>query len=192
MLGWLAFPLTFLLLRGLTSKGYILSRALALLLISYFGWIVASLNILPNTTGTVWLGVGLLLIASGVAFVRYRTEIIAYVRENLAFIGIMEASALFLYILAILIRLGNPDVWDVIWGGEKPMDMSYFNAVLKSTTFPPYDPWFAGGYINYYYYGFVYVGALTKLLRYRPRCCLQPDSADVVQLHRHGRVQHRL
>ncbi|MFZ0547075.1 MAG: DUF2298 domain-containing protein, partial [Candidatus Promineifilaceae bacterium] len=34
----------------------------------------------------------------------------------------------------------------------------------KSTVFPPYDPWFAGGYINYYYYGFVYVGSLTKLL----------------------------
>jgi YYY domain-containing protein len=36
--------------------------------------------------------------------------------------------------------------------------------VLKSTTFPPYDPWFAGGYINYYYYGFVYVGVLVKWL----------------------------
>ncbi|MEZ4517704.1 MAG: DUF2298 domain-containing protein [Chloroflexota bacterium] len=64
----------------------------------------------------------------------------------------------------VAIRLGNPDVWDVIWGGEKPMDLTYFTAVMKSTTFPPYDPWLAGGYINYYYYGFVFVGALAKLL----------------------------
>ena len=39
-------------------------------------------------------------------------------------------------LLGIVIRLGNPDVWDVIWGGEKPMDLSYFNAVLKAPHFP--------------------------------------------------------
>jgi YYY domain-containing protein len=76
----------------------------------------------------------------------------------------VELFGVALYLLAIFIRLGNPDVWDIIYGGEKPMDLSYFTAVLKSTTFPPYDPWYAGGYINYYYYGFVYVGAITKLL----------------------------
>lgn len=43
------------------------------------------------------------------------------------------------------------------------MDFTYLLAVVKSTTFPPFDPWYAGGFINYYYFGFVVVGSLIKL-----------------------------
>ena len=168
VLGWVNFPLTWFLFRGLPSRGYLFSRIFVLLLIAYFGWILASLEILPHTRGTLLLGLALLLVANGAVFLWRRSEIVTFVRQNLSFIGIAELTALLLYVILILIRLGNPDVWDVIWGGEKPMDLTYFTAVMKSTTFPPYDPWLAGGYINYYYWGFVYVGALTKLLAIVP------------------------
>ncbi|MCA9975459.1 MAG: glycosyltransferase family 39 protein, partial [Anaerolineales bacterium] len=163
-LGWLAFPILFVVLRGLPDRGYALARIFALLFVSYFGWILASYDVLPNTRGTLLLGTAVMGILSLILFLRHRHDIAAWVSANLAYIGIAEAVGIGLYLLMIGIRLGNPDVWDVIWGGEKPMDLSYFTAVLKSTTFPPYDPWYAGGYINYYYYGFVYVGSITKLL----------------------------
>ena len=163
-LGWLAFPLTFGVLRGLPDRGYPLARILGLLVVSYFGWIMASLNWLPFTRGTLLWGTAVLALLSIYFLVRHRAELVAFVRRNLAYIGLVEGLALLLYLLMIGIRLGNPDVWDVIWGGEKPMDLSYYTAVLKSTSFPSYDPWFAGGYINYYYYGFVYVGVLALLL----------------------------
>lgn len=163
-LGWIFFPIAYTVFRGLPTRGYALSRILSLLLLSYFGWILASLDILPNTRGVLFLGLLLFLILSLWLFVRQAEAITKFVRSHLSYIATVEIVAVALFGISLLIRLGNPDVWDVIWGGEKPMDLSYFNAVLKSTTFPPYDPWYAGGYINYYYYGFVYVGSLTKLL----------------------------
>jgi YYY domain-containing protein len=85
-------------------------------------------------------------------------------RSKRRYFLLIEIVFLSFFLIDLFIRLGNPDLWHPSKGGERPMDFSYFNAVLKSTTFPPYDPWFAGGYINYYYYGFVLVATPVKLL----------------------------
>ena len=43
------------------------------------------------------------------------------------------------------------------------MEFAYLNATLRSAHFPPYDPWYADGYINYYYYGLYLVAFCLKL-----------------------------
>ena len=168
LLGWLFFPITFIVFRGLPDRGYPLARILSLLLISYITWLLASLKILSHSRSTIILVILVMLAACLAIAISQKRELLGFVRKNLRLIGLIEILGIGLFLLFILIRLGNPDVWDVIWGGEKPMDLSYLNAVLKSTYFPPYDPWFSGGYINYYYYGFVYVGSLIKLLQIVP------------------------
>ncbi|MGH2536605.1 MAG: DUF2298 domain-containing protein [Candidatus Promineifilaceae bacterium] len=167
-LGWLAFPLAFVAFRPLPDRAYPLARLLALLLIALFAWLPASFGVAAHTRTGLALALLALAAAGGATAFLTRQRLRAFLRARWRYLLVAEALAFGLYALFLLIRLGNPDVWDVIWGGEKPMDMAYFTAVMKSVTFPPYDPWFAGGYINYYYYGFVVVGALTKLLAIEP------------------------
>ena len=95
---------------------------------------------------------------------RQRRELLQEFRERWKYFLMVEGIFLAFFLVDLFIRLGNPDLWHPSKGGERPMEFAYFNAILKSTTFPPYDPWFAGGYINYYYYGYVIVGTPVKLL----------------------------
>ena len=48
------------------------------------------------------------------------------------------------------------------------MDYAYFNSVLAAESLPPADPWFSGGRLNYYYFGWMLVGVLAKLSRATP------------------------
>src|SRR5207248_5761027 len=89
--------------------------------------------------------------------------IMACLRQRWRLLLIEEVIFTLAFLLFVGIRSLNPDLWNIYFGGEKPMELAFLNAVLRSPYMPPYDPWFAGGYINYYYYGYIIIGALTKL-----------------------------
>ncbi len=164
LLGWLALPLAYVAFPGLPDRGYVVARILALLAISWLAWFLASYQLILHNRAGLIVSVTALTLVSGVLFVTHRQRLAQHVRSRLSYFALVELLGVLLFLFFAAIRLGNPDVWDVIWGGEKPMDLSYFTAVMKSSTFPPYDPWYAGGYINYYYYGFVFAGVLPELL----------------------------
>ncbi len=51
-------------------------------------------------------------------------------------------------------------------GAEKLMDVAFLNSVLHATSFPPPDPFFAGGTLNFYYYFGYVVGAAITLMSF--------------------------
>ena len=163
ILGLAVYPVIRLAMPGLADKGYPLSRALGLVLFAYLSWMAGSVGI-PYTRTTIAVVFGAIFILGAVLGHLQRDELIEEWKTKRKYFLMIEGLFLAFFVIDLLIRLGNPDMWHPFKGGERPMDFSYFNAVIKSTSFPPYDPWFAGGYINYYYYGFVIVGTPVKLL----------------------------
>jgi YYY domain-containing protein len=167
LLGLVTYPLARRALPGLADKGYALSRTLGLVLLAYVTWMLGSLGV-PVSRALVASVFGAITLVGAWQAWAQKDALAAEWKSNRRMILIVEGLFLVIFLLDLFIRLGNPDLWHPAKGGERPMDFSYFNAVIKSTTFPPYDPWFAGGYINYYYYGFVLVGMPVKLLGIAP------------------------
>ncbi|MFW5714420.1 MAG: DUF2298 domain-containing protein [Brevefilum sp.] len=162
-LGIIAYPVIRMALPGLADRGYPFAKLAGLLLLAFSVWILGSFGVVFNTITIISILVGLSILSF--IFVLIQKETLwEEIKHNWRYFLTVEILALAAFLIFILVRIGNPDLWHPFKGGEKPMDFSYLNAVLKSTTFPPYDPWFAGGYINYYYYGFVIVGVPIKLL----------------------------
>jgi len=163
VLGLVTWPILRAALPGLGDKGYPAARILGLVFLGGVSWLVGSLGV--SVTRTSIALVFALLAAVGVVMGwAQRRDLAAEWNSNRRYYLLIELLFLAFFVFDLLIRLGNPDLWHPAKGGERPMDFSYFNAIIKSTIFPPYDPWFAGGYINYYYYGFVLVAMPVKLL----------------------------
>jgi YYY domain-containing protein len=167
-LGWLAFPWLTLAFPALQDRGYGLARAVGLLLWAYPAWLLAALRVMPHTRLWLWIVfLGFALCTALLVYVR-RVRLWTFVREHWRALLRIEVIFAVLYLFWVLVRYLNPDLWHPVTGGEKPMDFAYLNAVIKSTWFPPYDPWFAGGIMNYYYFGFVLAGSLTEALGIMP------------------------
>jgi YYY domain-containing protein len=163
LLGLLALPLTLSVFARFADGGYILAKSLGLLLVAYVVWLVASFHLVIQHALMIWVVALVLLLMAAQRLLGRRRQFAAFLRDHWRTILLEEALFALAFGGFVIIRMLDPDLWQPWNGGEKSMEFAFLNAILKSPYFPPYDPYFAGGYINYYYYGIYLVGVLTKL-----------------------------
>ncbi len=158
-----ALPLTMFIFRPLPDRGIILARMLGLLAVSYVAWISVSLGWMDYSRLAVYAG---LAVVAGLSLLtlafRWR-EITGFLKEHWRLLLFGEALFLIAFLGFVLLRHANPDLWHPFRGGEKPMELAYLTAVVRSTTLPPFDPWFAGGYLNYYYWGYFVISGIIRV-----------------------------
>jgi YYY domain-containing protein len=169
VLGLLALPITFVVCRNLSDRGYPLAKVVGLLLVSWGIWMASSAHLIPFTAWGVLL---MALLMAGLSYVCWRLgageQIKEFVRTKARLIVFYEAVFLLAFAAFLVIRILNPDQWHPWNGGEKPMETGFLNSILRSAWMPPLDPFFAGGVINYYYYGHFVVACLIKLVGVDP------------------------
>ena len=159
LIGAVAFPMIFLLLRFLPDRGYAFSKIVGLLLVSYLLWLGASVHLIPNERWSIILVLALMSVSSSVLLWLNRHEIADFMRRQWTLVAFNELLFTAAFAVALLLRAQTFDFLT----GEKPSDLAFINALSRADYFPPEDPWLAGHAVNYYYFGHLTVASLTKL-----------------------------
>jgi len=162
LIGAAAFPITKVACKNLSDQGYCVSKIVGILILTYLSWILS--YVLSFSRSTIFFALAILCTASLLCAIKMRPRI--GVRVSVARLdrnSIIRSELIFLvvFMLFLTIRAYNPEITDF---GEKFMDFAFLNAIAKSAHFPPHDPWFAGGAVNFYYYfGYLIVAVLSRL-----------------------------
>lgn len=159
LIGFAALPLTAWILGNLKYNGIAFTKIMGLLFVTYFSWLLTHLG---YNYGTVIAGSSVLIVLAIsliiYSFKRYPFDHKALVRTEVVFT--------LAFLVFVIIRAYLPDIY---WtGGEKLMDMSFINMILRSTSFPPVDPWLSGEPMQYYYFGYLVAANLIKLSNVLP------------------------
>ena len=151
--GFLTLPISSYLCRNLWDHGYSVSKPLGVLLVTYISWIISL--VLGYSYISVLLS--FVVITALSLFIYKRKELTFFDKK---YIIKFEIIFLFAFLIFSVVRAYSPDIY---WtGGEKFMDMTFINSILRTTEFPPLDPWMSGTVIYYYYFGYLIVANLIN------------------------------
>jgi YYY domain-containing protein len=161
-------PWTTTVFSRLPDKGYGLSKVIGFVGIGLGVWLTVSWDLIDysRSLSLTWFGatavVGLIAWGRGSERMTglFRDHRRSWIMTELVFLGV--------FALALWMRSANPDLWEAHLGGEKPMEMAYLTSIARSSELPAVDPWFAGGFMNYYYFGWFLLTVPMRAMRILP------------------------
>lgn len=150
--GIIGLPITHYFFKDWRDKGYGFAKFIGMFVVGFVWWFLASIRVFQFTPIFGWI---LFIVGLGGAVYyihKNKIKITKYmVIQELMFFGLMAAWS--------MIRATNARAE----GTEKMMNLAFMNSIDKSVYFPPADPWFVGGNINYYYLGHYMYVVVSKL-----------------------------
>lgn len=164
LLGVAALPVAASALGRLPAVAFASARLAGLLAVGWLAWLLGSLRAVPFGRGALLLALAALVAVGGSVAWRDRERLVPFLGRERSTLLATELVFHVLFGLGLLLRYGNPDLWHPWLGGEKPMAFAFLNGLLRTSELPPQHPWFAGGTLNYYYFGYVLAAVPARLL----------------------------
>ena len=160
LLGLVFMPVTSRMFRGFDDNGWMFSKVLAVAVCGYAQWLLACLKITPFTEITCVILTVICCLGSLLYGIKCKNRFPDSLPWEQAALVYREEILFFLVFLFWTYLAGfHP----AAHGTEKYMDFGFMQAMMRSTTLPAQDMWYAGKPFNYYYGGQYLAVFLTKL-----------------------------
>ena len=158
LVGAAAYPLTKRLFHSWYDQGYLFAKAVGMAAVTYIVYLLGVLHIAPFVQVTVWAAMGIVFVM-GILVSRGRQK---DRKDNSKELWVFFLEEL-LFFAALLfwswVKAHEPSIHNL----EKFMDFGFTKSILDSKFFPAPDMWYAGGTINYYYFGHTVMAVLTRV-----------------------------
>ena len=165
LLGWCSFPLCQYLFSGFRDKGYLVAKIFGIAGAGFLMWLGAATGIVPFTAGSCLGSVAVFAVICWGVWITFNKKKNKD-RKFWQFTGEWYQTALddeLVFTLLFLLWTYVAGFRPAAYGTEKFMDYGFMMAMMRSTTLPAKDLWYAGSKINYYYGGQYFAVFLTKL-----------------------------
>ena len=159
IIGIINIPSVHLFFNKFTDNGYAYSKTTGVLFLVYLIFILCIFKIVPFTSSTIYSVLVFLILVNFYLFVKNKDTLLVNISEKIKIIIFQEIFFIVGFGFWVYVRGHQP----AIEGLEKFMDFGFVNSILRSKYLPPQDMWFAGKYINYYWFGHLVTAVLTKL-----------------------------